>query len=100
MKLCSDYSDTISYIDSCRKKIFIDPSLSENGPSSALVKKDALFKTLKENHKTIVWRIGGEKNVYPPEHKRKKFPGRHLINAVYWWDGKEIIGKAWNCKSK
>ena len=61
--------------------IFKDPSLVDKGPSYALIRSQQLDEWLDKKGLTILWLIGGEKQMF--SHNSSKFYGRLTFNAMY-----------------
>ena len=61
--------------------IFKDPSLVDRGPSYALIRSQQLDEWLDKKGLTILWLIGGEKQMF--SHNSSKFYGRLTFNAMY-----------------
>lgn len=72
--------------------VFLDPSIAEDGPSFALVKKTNFLNWLDENNLEIVWLIGGEKQLFKAH---SDFFGRLVYNTLCRFDGKKIVSEAW-----
>ena len=51
------------WADKSGNDIFFDPSVNSDGPSCALIRKDALDKWLNINNMRIVWLISGDKQL-------------------------------------
>ncbi len=60
------------------ESIFLDPSVAEEGPSFALIKKSAFLSWLDENDLEVLWLIGGEKQLF---HSFSTFHGRLVYNV-------------------
>lgn len=73
--------------------VFMDPSVSNVGPSYGLIKKDIIQKWLNENDLILVWLVGGEKNLYT--RRSDKFYGRLVYNGFYTLDNDFIDGELW-----
>ncbi|MBT8154307.1 ATP-binding protein [Epibacterium ulvae] len=52
------------YTDTNGSEIFKDPSASKNGPSTALVNRDAFVRLLSDREFAPIWVIGGGKELY------------------------------------
>jgi hypothetical protein len=52
------------YTDTNGSEIFKDPSASKNGPSTALVNRDAFVRLLSDRELAPIWVIGGGKELY------------------------------------
>jgi hypothetical protein len=91
LKLHADISD-MAFLNKQNQMGFFDPTIFESGPSSALIRKNSISKILIAAGKILVWRVAGEKNVYPPSHKNGWW-GRKYWNGCYWFNGKQFSGK-------
>jgi hypothetical protein len=74
------------YVDSFDKVTFFDPSVTELGPSAALVDRDAFLQALGREGLAAVWVIAGEKNAYGGSDPGMVFGGRLLHTAIYSLD--------------
>lgn len=72
--------------------IFLDPSIAEEGPSFALVKKKAFLNWLDENDLEILWLIGGEKQLFK---SHSTFFGRLVYNALCRLEDDQITADVW-----
>ena len=79
------------WCDSKGEIIFQDPSIEE-GPSFALVRKDAFLTWLDENDLEILWLIGGEKQLF--RHTRD-FYGRLVYNTLCRFEDGEAKSEVW-----
>lgn len=56
------------YLDSSGNLVAFDPTAHENGPSSLLLREDALRRWLDRQQLTICWTVLGEKRIFGPRH--------------------------------
>ena len=61
--------------------LFKDPSISEDGPSAALINKNLFMEMLEKEGLSAVWIIAGEKGGYG--QKDQDFVGRRVHSCVY-----------------
>ncbi|MFA7350801.1 MAG: hypothetical protein WC009_08565 [Methylotenera sp.] len=61
--------------------LFKDPSISEDGPSAALINKKLFIEMLEKEKLSAVWIIAGEKGGYG--QKDQDFVGRRVHSSVY-----------------
>jgi hypothetical protein len=87
------YTNELSFVNTSSDVIFKDPSVIEEGPSSALIRQDVFSNYLIKNKKVLVWRIGGDKTVSSSYSRNNDFPGMHVIRGVFYWDGNTIRGR-------
>jgi hypothetical protein len=72
--------------------VFFDPSLVQAGPSAALVDHDHIVQLLRSLNLCLVWRIVGEKGLYP-RSVSGEFYGRQVLLGIYNTEGEEIQGE-------
>lgn len=72
--------------------IFLDPSIAEEGPSFALVRKEAFLNWLDENDLEILWLIGGEKQLFKAH---SDFFGRLVYNSLCRFEDGQITVEIW-----
>lgn len=72
---------------------FFDPSISEQGPSYALIRTDLLLSWLEQQGLQLVWLIGGEK--YISVNKSTKFYGRLVFSGAYFMAADGLKGTNW-----
>lgn len=75
------------YLDSNGKTTFIDPCLIEDGPSAAMVDRNAFLTTLGRYDLAAVWVIAGEKSIYGGSEPAAGFGGSLRHTAVYTFNG-------------
>lgn len=63
LQLSRSKTNFAEWVNEQEETVFIDPSISEVGPSFALIKKDVFLEWLKKNDLEILWLIGGEKQL-------------------------------------
>lgn len=74
--------------------VFKDPSLSESGPSYALIRSQQFDEWLDKKGLAILWLIGGEKQLF--SHDSSKFYGRLTYSTMYRLvDGMPTGGSFW-----
>ena len=74
--------------------VFKDPSLSESGPSYALIRSQQFDEWLDKKGLAILWLIGGEKQLF--SHDSSKFYGRLTYSTMYRLvDGMPTGGPFW-----
>lgn len=69
------------YADQKRDVIFKDPSISQDGPSAALINKQVFIEMLEREGLTAVWVIAGEKRGYG--QKDQDFIGGMVHSYIY-----------------
>jgi len=67
--------------------MFFDPAVTQNGPSAALVDKDAFLGLMQREGLRAVWVLYGEKELYGPESGGDAFGGRLHHLGVYRQEG-------------
>lgn len=72
--------------------IFQDPGLKHKGRSFALCKKVALDNWLNEHNFSLVWMIGGEKQLFT---ESSTFFGRLNFNGFFEIVNNEVVGRTW-----
>lgn len=80
----------IRYVNFEGKKVFFDPSITEEGASASLIHLDTLKNLIEKDKLIVIWAIGGEKTVYQP-----LYYGHNNYSGVYYWDGETVKGKTW-----
>lgn len=78
------------YLDSNGKTIFYDPCLVEDGPSAALVDRNAFLRMLERHDLAAIWVIAGEKSIYGSSEPAAGFGGSLRHTAVYTLKGAEF----------
>ncbi len=53
-----------SYVDGDGRTVFFDPSIAAEGPSTALIDRDAFVGLLEREGLAAAWIVAGEKNAY------------------------------------
>jgi hypothetical protein len=81
---------TIKYIDENDTVRFMDPSVSLNGRSAALIDRDAFLSHLAKEKLVAIWAIGGEKNVYG-RTATDGFGGRMTYSRLFYSEGNCIV---------
>jgi hypothetical protein len=81
-----------------KETVFMDPSVSNKGPSYGLIRKDIFVDWLNKNDLMIIWLIGGEKNLIP--QKSTEYYGRLIFNGFYYFCNGEINGETQIKKEK
>ena len=79
---------TSLYVDSGGAVTAYDPSLTERGPKSLLVKKEALTQALEREDLRLVWEVRGEKQVLVDGPRLVDHPRWLYLNAVCYYDDK------------
>lgn len=72
---------TIEYADATGRTLFKDPSVHEEGPSTALIDRTTFLDLLSKENLAPVWIIAGEKGAYGEQHD--DFIGRRVHSFVY-----------------
>lgn len=98
MKLLRSKRNFGAWINGQGETIFLDPSIAENGPSFALIKKDVFCEWLEKNGFEILWLIGGEKQLF--QSYSDTFYGRLVYNALYRLEKGKLVGSIWFNKEK
>lgn len=70
-----------------KRTMFFDPAVTQNGPSAALVDKDAFLGLMQREGLRAVWVLYGEKELYGPESGGDAFGGRLHHLGVYRQEG-------------
>lgn len=81
-----------AWCDDHGQVIFLDPSIEEEGPSFALVRKKEFLNWLEKNDLEIIWLIGGEKQLFKPH---STFYGRLVYNVLCCLDNEEVVSDIW-----
>ena len=81
INLRPDFKKIGNWTDNNQNLVFFDPSVTEEGPQSALILKEVMFKWLEDNDLQLVWLIGGEKQLFTD--MASKFFGRLNFNGFY-----------------
>jgi hypothetical protein len=68
------------WLNKNRDLVFLDPSVSEHGPSVGLIDQKSILDILKQNNYKLVWFIGGEKQMF--SNNSNKFHGRLIFNSI------------------
>ncbi len=92
MKLHSTNSPG-DFIDSDKTVVFMDPSLTQRGPSVLLAREQNLASYLRDKKYEIFWTILGEKNLIGGPHRSEDWKGRLEINGAYRIDSGKLIGQ-------
>ncbi|MFV3370962.1 hypothetical protein ACNFH5_22570 [Pseudomonas sp. NY15435] len=82
--------DTIKFVDGAGVVRFLDPSVSMEGRSAALIDRETFFSFLEKEKCVVVWALSGEKNVYSRGFGNG-FGGRWTFTRVFHSQGKEIV---------
>lgn len=88
--LCdASFSDglRISYVDSDERTLFFDPSVSFEGPSTCLVRRDIFLKSLSNAKLTPIWVEAGEKRIFGND----SYGGRIAFTRLYTLNNEEWI---------
>ncbi|WP_367155445.1 AVAST type 2 anti-phage system protein Avs2 [Methylomonas sp. HYX-M1] len=72
---------TLCFADEKGQTLFKDPSVHEEGPTTALIDRTALLDLLDKENLAPVWIIAGEKGAYGEHHD--DFVGRRVHSFVY-----------------
>ena len=72
--------------------VFFDPSIKDYGPSYALIRENALREWMEKNGLKIMWLIGGQKQLSPPEIGTRNFFGHLIFSGVYWLEDNHPMG--------
>ena len=91
LKLSRSQEDFSMWVNKEGKEIFYDPSLAEQGPSSALIDKNTLLAWLEEHDLEILWLVGGEKQLA----MLSNLYGCLIYNGLYRIEGGELKGSCW-----
>lgn len=101
LNLTRDYDNPAAWKDNTDKVVFFDPSFTDSTRSKSLIKKDFLVEWLKDNQKSLLLLIGGEKNLYPSDFASDSYKGRLEFNAIYCLDETSDISETiWFHESK
>jgi hypothetical protein len=73
---------SLEFADQGGRVRFIDPMIANGGQSAALVDEEWFGSFLNANKLSVVWNVGGDKEVYQPLHY-----GRQYFAGVHSWDG-------------
>ncbi len=80
-------------MDNNKQSIFIDPSVYNEGPSSALIRTNIFQDWLEKNNYHLLWLVGGEKQLFTED--ASKFHGRLVYSGIYKLTSKGIKGSCW-----
>ena len=80
------------YFNKTGELIAFDPSISTNGPSALVIKKDAFLDFIKTSNYDIFWTISGEKQILAPLFSQNDYKGKLLINGSYQISKNKIVG--------
>lgn len=83
---------SIEYEDADRVVRFMDPSVSRQGRSAALIDRELFLKFLDEQGLVAIWAIGGEKNVYGSPYS-SGYGGKLTFTRLFVSDGDKIVAK-------
>jgi hypothetical protein len=92
LKLSRSKNNFGKWLNNQGEEIFTDPSIVEQGPSFALIKKEAFITWLAANDLEILWLIGGEKQLFGAH---STFYGRLEYNVLCHFDGSDISSDMW-----
>ncbi len=84
-----------SYVDVDARTVFFDPSIAAEGPSAALVDRDAFLSVLERDGLAAVWIVTGEKNAYGAGDGGplgSSFGGSRRHSAVYSFQKERLAG--------
>jgi hypothetical protein len=84
-----------SYVETGGRPIFFDPSISAEGPSAALVDRDAFLGLLERDGLAAAWIVAGEKNAYGAGRGGSvdfSFGGSRRHSAVYTFRRGKLAG--------
>lgn len=84
-----------SYVDEGGQTVFCDPSIAADGPSAALIDRDAFLGLLERQGLAAAWIIAGEKNAYGGDDGRpmgSSYGGSRRHSAVYSFREGKLAG--------
>ena len=79
------------FVDGNGATKFFDPSLFEQGPSAALVDREAFLRALDREELAAIWVVAGEKSIYGGRDTGMGFGGRVRHTAAYYLQGEEFV---------
>ena len=97
MKLKRSTENFGAWCNDQNEVVFLDPSIAEEGPSFALIKKGPFLNWLDENDFEILWLIGGEKQLFKAH---STFFGCLIYNTLCRFKDGQITVETWFKKEK
>ncbi len=97
LTMSHDQDDFGQWKDDKNQILFLDPSVQQGGPSTALIRKKEFFDWLESNDLQLMWFVGGEKGLF--SEGASKFYGQLIFSGIYKLSNDGISGNIWFNKS-
>jgi len=85
------------FFDKTGTLIAFDPSVSEKGLQTLLIRKEAFVSFLNKNEYGVLWTVSGEKQLIGGRFGPQGWKGKLEINGAYRWSSNQFEGQITPC---